>query len=121
MTVNGNYYYLDPSNGKMAANTTLTINGVSYTFNANGVYQAGGSSAPTTGNNAPTTSFGGPGGSGSPGGSTNSTVPGGTGGPTSGNPSSGNPSSGSSSQNPGGSSGDKTLKEGLTGGPGTYH
>ena len=54
----------------MAANTTLNINGVSYTFNANGVYQNGGS-APSgnTYPSAPGSNTGGPGsGSSSPGG-----------------------------------------------------
>ena len=70
VTLNGSYYYLDPSTGKMAANTTLNINGVSYTFNANGVYQNGGS-APSgnTYPSAPGSNTGGPGsGSSSPGG-----------------------------------------------------
>ena len=34
--VNGNTYYFDPSTGVMYAGTTRTINGISYTFNANG-------------------------------------------------------------------------------------
>ena len=107
VTLNGNYYYLDPSSGKMAANTTLTINGVSYSFNANGVYQSGGSSVPggntSSGASAPGNSYSGPGGS------TGSTYTPSYNSPTS----SGNPSSNSNSNY-------KTLKPGLTGGPGTY-
>lgn len=35
--IDGTYYYLNPSDkGRMAANTTLKIDGVSYTFAANG-------------------------------------------------------------------------------------
>ena len=34
---NGTYYFLQ-SNGQMAANTTLTIDNKSYSFNANGAY-----------------------------------------------------------------------------------
>ena len=35
--INGTYYYLNPSDkGRMAANTTLKIDGVSYSFAANG-------------------------------------------------------------------------------------
>ena len=49
--LSGVYYYLDPSTGKMAANTTLTIDGVSYTFASNGAYQNSNSGAPSTGGN----------------------------------------------------------------------
>lgn len=35
---NGKYYYLKPKTGKMARNTTLTINGKKYKFDNNGVY-----------------------------------------------------------------------------------
>lgn len=36
-TVSGNRYYFDPNNGRMARNTTLTINGKRYKFASNGV------------------------------------------------------------------------------------
>ena len=48
--VSGKYYYLDPSTGKMAAGTTLTIDGSSYTFDSSGVCQnAGGVTAQSPG------------------------------------------------------------------------
>ena len=44
--VNDHYYYLG-TDGKMVSNTTLTLNGVSYTFDGNGAY-TGNESVPAT-------------------------------------------------------------------------
>ena len=55
--VDGTYYYLNPSDkGRMAANTTLKIDGISYTFAANGACTTSGGNAlnvngNTSGNN----------------------------------------------------------------------
>lgn len=44
--VDGTYYYLNPSDkGRMAANTTLKIDGISYTFAANGACTTSGGNA----------------------------------------------------------------------------
>ena len=96
LNLNGKYYYLNPSDsGKMAANKTLTIDGVSYSFGSDGAYIANGnSSSPNTttttpGNSCATTVVSGgttgPGGSSSSGSSGSSSysnlTPGQTGGP----------------------------------------
>ena len=44
--MNDHYYYLG-TDGKMVSNTTLTLNGVSYTFDGNGAY-TGNESVPAT-------------------------------------------------------------------------
>ena len=118
VTVGSKYYYLDPANdGRMVTGTTKTIDGVSYTFDSNGVYQSSGGGTPNTSTNN-TTPSGGPGGSGT---STGSGSPGGS--STSGNaPGSGSnsnsPGSGSNSSPSGSSNSNGTLQPGLTTGPG---
>lgn len=126
--LNGQYYYLDPATGKMAANTTLTIDGTQYTFNSSGVCQnAGGVSAQSPGsnnNNSPSGGSGsssGPGGSGSSGSSGNNSVsyngPGSSGSSNNNSPSgsSGGPTSGGSSNSP--SNQNDVLEPGRTDGP----
>ena len=96
--INGQYFYLNPSTGQMYANTSLTLDGVTYTFAANGVCQNVGniqaSSPNSSGNNV---SYGGP---GSSGGNYNSNGPGGSSG-NSNSPGSSNGSSGTSGSRPG--------------------
>ena len=112
--VSGKYYYLDPTSGKMAAGTSLSIGGSTYTFDASGACQnAAGVNAqnPDSSTTADTSNYG-PGVSGSgpsSGGSGSSQSPGG---------SSSSPSGSSGSSSPGGGSSSQGLQPGRTDGPG---
>ena len=114
--INGSYYYLDPADGRMVANTTRTIDGVTYQFASNGVCNTNVNNnnafnPSNNNNNSPNASAPGNGNnSGGPGASSNN-------GNSSPNPSS--PPSNSSfpgTSAPNHSSGDD-LQAGLTGGP----
>ncbi len=66
--IDGTYYYLNPSDkGRMAANTTLKIDGVSYTFAANGACTTSNGNALNVSNNNNTNSSTVPGNDTSPG------------------------------------------------------
>ena len=103
LNLNGKYYYLNPSNaGRMVAGTSMTINGISYTFDSSGAYQSGNSTVPVNGGSPNSANTYGPGGN-------NSYTP----------PSTAPTSPSDNSGTPGGSSSNHvTLVPGMTGGPG---
>ncbi len=112
LNLNGKYYYLNPSNsGRMVASTTMTIDGISYTFDSSGAYQSNNYGAPTNKNsitNSPVNN------------NSNNVNNYGPGGNSSYTPSTSPSSPSGSSTTPGGSSSGNhtTLVPGMTGGPG---
>jgi hypothetical protein len=120
--LSGVYYYLDPSTGKMAANTTLTIDGKSYSFASNGAYQNGSSGTPT-GSSSSNIPGGTDSNSNAPGSSSTTTNSGGPGGSSTGANNLTSPPTSQSNDTPGGTSnssgsGTYQLSPGLTSGPG---
>ena len=65
--IDDKYYFLDRTTGKMAADTTLTIDGKSYSFDKDGVYVEGSSAKASVSDNVPGTSQSAPDSSEAPG------------------------------------------------------
>ena len=85
LNLNGKYYYLNPADsGKMVAGTTMTIDGISYSFDSSGAYVSGNSNSFMNNASTPSNNYG-PGGSNTNPSSSNSgyktLTPGKTGGP----------------------------------------